>query len=426
MLDLTYAIFCVLSSPYILFRMATSKRFRAGFKERAGAIPKRSGEKPLIWLHAASVGEVNLSASLLDALRREHPDWELAVSTNTNTGQKVARDKLCADFFFYYPLDFSPVVGRVLKRLRPSCIVLVELEVWPNLLRKAARAGIPVIVVNGRIREESLKRYRMLKKLAGNFLALSEENVFCVQNETYADRFRRLGVPEQLIRITGNMKYDTAPTEVDEERCSALAARLGLRPDDTVLVAGSTWAGEEEILLGAYAALKKEFSNLRLVLVPKHIERADEVAGAVRAAGFEPRRLTRSQKTVSDDAIRIIDTVGELVYAYSLASCVFVGRSLTPGGGQNMLEPAALGKAALVGPHTENFAAETEALLAAHGLIVVEDEASLTEALRRFLSKPDLAESVGERARAVVRAGRGATARNVEAVLSVMGRVMEQ
>ena len=406
-----------------MFKMATSERWRAGFWQRLGHVPPRAGEEPCLWVHAASVGEVNASAMLVEAFAKRCPEWKVVVSTVTNTGQALARRRFEGLQTFYYPLDFSWMVRRTLDRLRPDAVVLIELEVWPVFFGEARRRELPMVVVNGRIREESLRAYRWLKRLSPGVFSAGTANRFCVQNETYAERFRRLGVPAWQIEVTGTMKYDTAPQGVDAEARERFRQELGIGPDEPVIVAGSTWPGEEEILLDVFAGLRQNNEGLRLVLAPRHVERAGEVAGRVRAKGFHCLRRSQAEASAdSTDAVVLLDTVGELLLAYSLGDCAFVGRSLVPGGGQNVLEPAGLGVPTVFGPHTENFADEARELLSADAACCVADRDALCTALRELLGDDRARAEMGQRARETIDRNRGATERNVDAIVAHLER----
>ena len=424
LLDLVYAGAAAVASPYVSFKMATSRRWRSGFWQRLGHVPPRVSESPCLWVHAASVGEVNASRTLVEAFAERCPGWQIVMSTVTNTGQALAHDRLDGRQTFYYPLDFSWTVRRTLSRIRPDALALIELEVWPGFFREARRRGLPIVVVNGRIREQSVPRYRWLTRLCPGLFSDRAPNRYCVQNEVYAERFRRVGVPPDQVAVTGTMKYDTVPDAVDAEARDRLRRELGIAPDEQVIVAGSTWPGEEEILLDVYAGLRENHPHLRLVLAPRHVERAGDVAECVRAKGFHC--LRRSQPDASADsrnAVVLIDTIGELLLAYALADCAFVGRSLVPGGGQNLLEPAGLGVPTLFGPHTENFADEALELTRSSAARCVADSHELAAALRQLLAEPARREEMGKRARAVIEGGRGATRRNVDELIAHLERV---
>ena len=255
LLDAVYVLIGFLASPYILFRMARSRRWRAGLAQRLGFIPPRSGGKPCVWIHAVSVGEVSASRTLIDLILKEHPEWDLRISTTTDTGQKLAVEQYGAERCFYFPLDLSSAVRRAFRRVRPDVIVLVELEVWPNFVRTARARNVMVTIMNGRMREKWVGVYRKLGFLLRPLLDPVGPNLFCVQNETYRDRFVRAGFPAAKVRVTGTMKYDTVRREADAVKLEPIRAALGLAEGERVWIASCTWPGEEEICLRVHKYL---------------------------------------------------------------------------------------------------------------------------------------------------------------------------
>lgn len=414
-LNLAYLLAMLAMAPVVIVKAIFSERWREGWAQRLGRVPVApEGEGPCVWIHAASVGEANLAGGLVQAIRRRHPDWRLAVSTFTNTGQRVARERCgAAARVFYFPLDLSFVVKRVMRRIRPDAVVLVDLEIWPNFLRVARRRGVPVVVVNGRMREDKAARYAKLRWLWSPLRDPSTRNVYCVQDETYAKRFRRAGFLGERVRITGAMKYDAVATEADPAKLAELRRAFGLRQGDPLWIAACTWPGEEEICLDAHRRLLKDFPGLRLVLAPRHIERADEVARAVGRAGFSCHRRSAGSAPGSAESVLLLDTVGELSSAYGLAQAAFVGKSLTVGGGHNVLEPAALGVPTVFGPKTDNFAQETALLRSANAAKLVKNTEGLYNAVFHFLSDKPSRDVSGERGREAVLNQRGATERNL-------------
>lgn len=419
LLDLAYLLAAIIASPYVLFRMATSARWRSGFVQRLGFVPRREGGRRCVWVHCVSVGEVGAARIMIDLMRKEHPDWDIRVSTTTNTGQKVARDKY-GDAAFYFPLDCTPALLNAFGRVRPDLIVLLELEIWPNFLRMARRRGIPVVIVNGRMREERVPSYRRLRWLFGPALAEDTRNVFCVQNETYRDRFTRAGFPASKIRITGTMKYDAVRTEPAPEKTATLRQALGVEPGERLWVAGCTWPGEESMCLRVHRKLLEKSPALRMVIAPRHVERADEVRREIEQAGFGCRRRSAGTGPTGPQAVCLLDSVGELSYLYESADFAFVGKSLTAQGGHNMLEPAALGVAPVFGPRTDNFQDEAQLLLDAQAALLVRDESELTEALTKLLQQPELRQTMAQHGRAALAARRGASSRHVNVLREVL------
>ena len=426
LLDLVYLALGLIASPVILLKIATSERWRAGFRQRFGGVPERAGDKPCVWIHAVSVGEAKAARHFVELIEREQPGWDVRVSTTTNTGQCVARELYGAERCFYFPLDVSLFVKRAFRRVRPDAIVLVELELWPNFLRIARRLGVPVIVINGRMREERVHRYRRGRFLFSPAFDAESGNVYCVQNDTYRDRFVRAGVPPEMARVTGNMKYDTLRMEPDEAKVAEIRDALGIRTDEEFWVAGCTWPGEEDICLRIHRMLQEHAPGLRLVIAPRHIERAGDVGRAVVAAGYRCRRRSAADEAGGPDTVALLDTVGELGYVYGSAAFAFVGKSLTAQGGHDMLEPAAFGATPVFGPLTDNFDAEARMLLGAEAAEVVRNEEELGRALLRLLQEPDLRRQRVERGREVLRQARGASERNLDALRAIIARTPQQ
>ena len=426
-IDSFYLSAATLGAPYIVVKLFVSERFRSGLMQKLGWLPERRGSAPCFWVHAASVGEMLASRPLVKALDETFPDWEVILSTNTNTGLSVARKDFGDKLSFYFPFDLSWLDRKALTLLRPACILLIELEIWPNFLVAAHERRIPVIVVNGRISAKSVRAFKTIMRLSGAFREAlnARENFYCARSQADASRFLELGIAEERVLVTGNVKYDSLPIEVPLERKERLRQIFKLRPEDLVLVGGSTHPGEEEILLRVFKTLKTELPALRLILVPRHIERAPEIEEKVLALGLPCVR--RSRLAVSEanllegqvipperEGIIVVDTVGELQHIYSLAHCVFVGKSLKGIGGQNVMEPAGLARPILFGPHMENFSEEANLLLESGGARKVGDEGELLEAARDVLTHSQPAEAMGQRAREVVLKNRGATLRSLE------------
>lgn len=411
--DLLYLLVLVLFSPVVLYKMVTSRRWRAGLGERIGGVAPREGGRPCLWIHGVSVGEVLAARTLVGLVREEMPGWEIVLSTTTRTGHEVARRTFPGFRVFYYPLDFSLTTERVLRRIRPDAVVLLELEIWPNFLLSTSRRGIPVFLVNGRITERSLRGYRVLQRFIPE--PMDRIHLYCVQTPAYRDRFLALGVPEERVFVTGNMKFDTVVTDGAGRLREGFASALGVRPGEWVFVAGSTHEGEERAVLEAFRAVAAADPRARLVLAPRHLERVPAVEAAVREAGLRPVRRTSPECGRADGgaAVVILDTMGELGALYALADLVFVGGSLVPHGGQNVMEPAGLARPVLTGPHHWNFEEVVEVLEASGGLEVVGDARGLEEAVLRLHGDREAAARRGRAAFEAVVAGKGATGRTL-------------
>ena len=361
-----------------------------------------------------SVGEVLAARTLVARVQEALPGWEVVVSTTTRSGQEVARRTFPDLHLFYYPVDFSFVTRRVLDRIRPDVVVLLELEIWPNFLLTTSRRGIPVFLVNGRITQRSVKGYRRVQKVIPE--PLDRIELYGVQTEAYRERFLALGVPAGRVFVTGNLKFDTVVTEGVDGLRKSLSGSLGIEDGEWVLLAGSTHDGEEEMVLRAFRAVAARDPRARLVLVPRHLERIGAVEGAVAAAGLPSARRTAGPGEVRDGRkpVIVVDTMGELGSLYAVADVVFVGGSLVHHGGQNMLEPAGFGKPVLTGPHHWNFEEVVDVLGAAGGLEVVRDARSLEEAVLRLHADRAAAARRGEAARGAVLRGKGATLRTLD------------
>lgn len=420
MLDLFYLLALLVTFPGWLLLLAFSKRWRRHLGERLGGVPRRDSEKPCLWVHGASVGEVLLAKGFVAAWRKAHPDWDVVVSAFTPTGREVAKKNFGDLPVIQWPLDLSWCVARALRRIKPAAVALVELEVWPNFVRACRRRGVPVVVINGRISARSARRYAKLP-IRGAFRSVTR---FLAQTEEYAARAKEAGFEADRVSVTGNMKLDGLPEAPTAEAKAALAAKLGIAPDARILVGGSTHDPEEKFLLHAFEELRAAMPDLRLVLVPRHPERGADVAHAAAEAGFETIRKTEIDimKQPPPDAVVVVDTVGDLRTLWGLATVAYVGGSLTSRGGQNFMEPAAMGKPVVFGPHVENFREAFELLRAAEGCEPVPDDKALLPALRRLFDNPRDAAAMGDRARAALEGKSGATARNLAALEAVLAR----
>ncbi|MGA2678951.1 MAG: 3-deoxy-D-manno-octulosonic acid transferase [Sedimentisphaerales bacterium] len=430
LIDIAYLIALLAVSPMAIYRMLRYGRYRAGWANRLGKISRKRPDKKCIWIHAVSVGEVNATTTLIRELEAKFPDYEIAISTTTDTGFARANALFGSRLsVFYFPMDFSLTMKRAFANIRPAMCLLIELEVWPNLVRIAKQSGIPVIVVNGRLSERSFRRYNLIKavtkKLFGNLtLALA-------QSEEYADRFRQLGMPAEKVIVTGSIKYDTAQVTDKVDGADVLAAQLGLK-NDRLWVAGATGNDEEQIILDVYKRLieQKRFADLLLAIVPRKPERFDEIANLIKQAGFELTRYSELkaatiQSTISNrqSAIRNVvlgDTMGDLRKFYSLATVIFVGRSLVPMGGSDMMEAAALGKCTIFGPHAFNFKQAVADLLKADGAILVKDANELLSAMTKCLTDADYARRTAQNGQQLIRKNQGATARTINNISKML------
>lgn len=417
-LNLIYALILFAMSPLLLYRRLVAGKYRDGWREKlAGKAPLRIGDHPCLWFHAVSVGEVLLLRPLVREMARRRPGWQVVISTTTSTGLAVARRTFPDLVTFYAPLDFSWSTRRAIARVRPTVLALVELELWPNLIRAAKKANAKVAIINGRL---SLRSYRGYRGLRTPLMpTLGRIDAVAAQNADYAKRFVELGIPGDRVSVTGSVKYDGLECDRNNARTRELRQMLGLSPTDLVFVAGSTMEGEEAAVLAAYRVARRQHSELRLIIVPRHSERFDSVASWLTSQGEKVRRrseLTRpaARSTAGTPEVILIDTIGELAAVWGLADIAFVGGSLHAGrGGQNMMEPAAYGASVMFGPHIANFRETVNELLARNAARQVADARELTAGLLADLEDPEAATARGAAGRDFVLTQNGAAGRTL-------------
>ncbi len=427
LLNVAYFWLLAVLSPVLAWRIVVHGKYRTGWREKLfGQVKPRVGNRPCLWFHAVSVGEVLQLEPVLKELRVREPGLEFVISTTTPTGRSVAESKFPRDTVCYFPLDFSWAVREAIARLRPTAVVLVELELWPNFILHARRAGVPVALINGRLSERSLRGYRRLRPLIARLLRSLA--AIAVQNPTYAERFLELGASRERLSVTGSIKFDRVETNRRNPKTLELRAAFGIGESEPVFVAGSTQESEESAAIDAYLAVRPRFPNLRLILVPRHKERFEEVARLVESRGLPLCRrstasngATRPGKQDGRAPVLLLDTLGELAACWGLADVAFVGGSLTNRGGQNMIEPAGYGATVLFGPNTQNFRDVVERLLSAEAARVVQNGGELTAALADCLSHPERARAQGTRAQELVLAQQGATQRTIDILTSLPG-----
>ncbi len=405
-------------------KRALGLRSREGILERLGFFrPNRfdvlQGRR-VIWMHAVSVGETRAAVPLLRALRHSFPGYALVFSNTTETGHGIARDFKEIDLCLFFPFDMSWVVRRFLRRLQPELILIVETELWPNLARLAHRDGIPMVLVNGRLSVEAFPRYQFVKPLLRPMLG--HFAIFCMQSREDAQRLLELGAPEERIMVTGNLKFDMPADGLAERDMAALRRALHLPAEALVWVAGSTHPGEEGLLVETYANLLSERSNLLLVLAPRHIERCPSLEKTFYEQGFSV--LLRSNSVEETDLLQpgqilLIDTMGELVSFYRAADLVYVGGSLVPVGGHNVLEAAMVGKPALFGPYMDNFRDIARLLVAGGGGIQI-DQHSLHHVVDELLGDPDRRSLMGQSGMELLKLYAGATERTLDVIRQVL------
>jgi 3-deoxy-D-manno-octulosonic-acid transferase len=419
--NIIFAVGYTLMLPKFLLRMVKRGGYSDGFMQRFGCYDSETmreleGEGRM-WVHAVSVGEVFVALKFMEEIRGRKESQSFVLTVTTSTGHDVAMKNMDKrDVLLYFPVDFPFVVKKVLGLIKPSVLVLTEGELWPNLIRLARDRDIPVVIINGRVSDSSYKGYKTLSFFASRLL--NRMNLFLVQTETDADRLIDLGAKKESVHVLGSAKYDVVSFDEDGEgKAWSLLSACGIGRDDLVILGGSTWPGEERALLKAFDALKKEHPSLKLVLVPRHAERREEVESELREFG-----VTYLKRSAMDDAgdspvdVLLVDTTGELKNLYSCASVIFIGKSLTEHGGQNFIEPAFFGKPIIVGPNLENFPVAAQDFLSREAIVQVDDEDELCGALKRILSDSNVRAELGSKAKSVVNEMRGTVARSVDLI----------
>jgi 3-deoxy-D-manno-octulosonic-acid transferase len=415
---LLYTGLLYLILPLALLRLYWRGRHDAGhrrrWRERLGFFPPLPSG--CLWVHAVSLGETRAALPLIRALLERYPDLPLLVTTTTLTGSRQVREALGERVLHVYaPYDLPGAVRRFLRQTRPRLAVIMETELWPNLLRQCAVAGIPTMIANARLSERSARGYARIRRLTASMLR--DVTLIAAQAEADADRFRALGAPR--VAVTGNLKYDLSLPDDLPERGWQLRREL-LGEERRVWIAASTHAGEDEPILAALALLRPRWPELLLLLVPRHPERFDGVAALCRQQGCKLVRRSEQRACAPDTAVFLGDTMGELLLFYAAADLAFVGGSLVDTGGHNVLEPALLGLPVLFGPHMFNFTEASQRLLEAEAAWQVTDAAALATAVDRLLADPELRRAVGQRGRAVVERHRGALAALLDGVETLL------
>jgi len=433
-----YNLLCVLLLPagamYLLWRLLVRGKSREGLKERLGNVPASvralgAGDDPVVWIHAVSVGEVAAVAPFVRQLRIKQPFARILLSTTTPTGQRMARTMLEGDIdaFMYFPFDFPFIVQHVLNAVNPRLLVMVETELWPGILSAAKQRGVATAIVNGRISDAAYRRDRLIKPIIA--WALQNVDLICVQSRHDAERFQSLGAAPQCIEVMGNTKFDEPFPHVAEAEADKWRYDFGFPPDAPVLVAGSTHPGEDEIVLQAFNRLRTNHPDLQLVIAPRHPERGDDIEKLVNEHGYAAYRRSRvlaalengQQVTVTSGPevrIVILDTIGELARVFAIASVVFMGGSLVPIGGHNLLQPLAQGRPLIFGPHMNNFRDITDIVLREQVGRMVHNLEEFVAAAEELLAAPD---QYRERGPAVIARYKGASERMAERISQLLG-----
>jgi 3-deoxy-D-manno-octulosonic-acid transferase len=407
------AVVLVLTLPYWLIQMMRHGKYRAGLRQRLGGVPASlAGTQPSIWVHAVSVGEVLAVSGLVYELRRRYPQHRIVVSTTTDTGQRLARKRFGDNDVFYFPLDFAFAIRPYLEALHPSLVVIAETEFWPNFLRLTASSGARIAVVNARISDRSLPGYRRAGRLLGR--VLKHVDLFLAQTETDRGRLVEIGAPAERVLVTGNLKFDV-PLQAAPPIVTSLRTALSNAGAGPVIVCGSTVDDEEPLLLRAFENVLASHPKALLILAPRHPERFAEVAQILEQLGIKFWRRSLWSGEALGGGVFLVDTIGELAWLYALADVAFVGGSLAPRGGHNIIEPAQHGVAILVGNHTENFR-DIVGLFQSRDAVRVVGPAEFPLVLMELLTNHAERAALGRRAAETLKSQAGATARTVAAL----------
>ena len=454
--DIGFLIFSIIYLPILIFKGKLHREFPERFGRYALVKEKEllSGEDR-IWIQAVSVGEVAACKSLIPLLKKSFPRHDLVISTITKAGNDLAKKLFSKDAaIIYFPIDFSFTVRRAVKYIKPRLYIMIETEIWPNLLKELLLNSVPSVMINGRISDRSIGKYRLVKPILKN--VLSKIDALCMQDTIDAERIIELGAPPGRVKVTGNMKFDVeVPANV--EASDVVRRSLSLNEDDPLFVAGSTHSGEEEAIVEAFKELILDFPKIKLLIAPRHIDRVKEVEKIIKKSGLdsirisricllperhceEPKATKQSQKqdcfapsglAMTEDIfarndisatarVLILDTIGHLNEVYSAATLVFVGGSLVKHGGQNPIEPAVLGKAILFGPHMFNFRSITEVLLKEGAALQVAGKEDLVKNLKMLINDPMRRSKIGDNAKKVIAQNRGATRKNLEKISEIL------
>lgn len=411
--DIIFLIFAIAYVPYLIFK----RKWHNGLWTRLGlSLPPKLADKKIIWVHAVSVGEVLVVLNLIQKIQERFSEYAVVLSTVTPTGHALAIAKLQGKCpVIYAPLDFSWIVRKYVNMIDPVLYVSAETEIWPNLFTYLHKRGIPIVEVNGRISDKAFPGYRKVSFLVRRILR--DVRLFCMQTSEDARRVIELGADSERVRIVGNLKFDNLLREISVKK-----EDLGFREQDRLFIAGSTYPGEEAIILEVYNNLKMQFPFLRLVIAPRHVKRANEIARLCEYAGLLPQKFSSNPVTLMADAstVLVIDRIGYLRDLYGLADVVFVGKSLRGMGGQNMLEPLALGKPTLVGPRTENFRDIVNIFTPTGALLEVNTPQEMIAQLRNLLYDPQRCERIGLEAQKEVARHQGATEATMRAIEEIL------
>lgn len=394
--------------PFFLIKLITTPKYRPGATQRLGFYPQEAAGKlrgrKVLWVHAVSVGEVIAALPLVRELRRRYPDRKIVVTTVTATGNRIARAQAKeADVILFFPFDLKPVVDKTIRLIHPSLFILIETEIWPNCIHALFLGKVPTLIVNGRISQGSFSGYRRVRFLMKR--VLTEITAFSMQTGEDARRIISLGAPPDRVHNSGNIKFDVSARYIEEEEKEQIRRELLIPEKGPILIAGSTHRGEEEIIIESYRELRKNHPDLSLILAPRHPERCNEVEELLRRAGLPYQKRSCPEE---DKEVLLLDTVGELSRLYGIATVAFVGGSLVPNGGHNILEPAVYGVPVLFGPHMENFPEISKVMKARQGGINCKDKTQFGQAVADLLKDRTKREAMGRAGRDIIEENQGA------------------
>lgn len=416
--DAIYCLAMACALPWLVLRYIRTGRYRSGLCQKllgtraSDLVVRTQDARQTVWLHGVSVGEIQLLVPLLKQLQLQSPDARFVLSTTTDSGMELARKLAPGIDLIYFPFDFSWAVRRTIDALRPSILILGELELWPNLVDVLHARNIPVVVVNGRLSENSFRGYRRLRFFTQPMFA--KLAWVAAQSESYAERFRACGCPAKIVAVAGSLKFDNASFDRDAPEVQQLRASAGIADSDRVVVVGSTQAPEEQAALDAFASVKQRFPSCKLVVVPRHPDRFAEVHAILSRSELRYARRTELEQNQDAWDILLVDTIGELRWWWGLAEVAIVGGSFGKRGGQNMLEPSAYGVNVAFGPNTKNFRDIVELLLAANAAERIDGLAGIEPWIEQQIASPDSGRQRGLRAREVVLKHQGALQRTLQ------------
>jgi 3-deoxy-D-manno-octulosonic-acid transferase len=424
----------VISFPYLLLRGLLGK---GRVWERMGRLPeervKSLSIKDVIWLHASSVGEVKALSTITPYLKKINPDYSLIVSVITESGKKEAERILSAgsigkevEFVFHAPMDLKRFVKRALASVNPCALILVETELWPNLIKEAKKSGCWVAMINGRISKESFSKYLLVGSLFSE--VLSHVDLFCMQSQEHAEKIKKLGAEPDKIKVLGNLKFDRMMSQISEIDKNLLKKKLSIPGDFKVLVGGSTRSGEEEILVRVFKRLKKDCENLLLLLAPRHLGRIRNIEKMIchQKLDFVRRSKLDGRIPLKNERVILLDTMGELAEIYAVADLAFVGGSMVPIGGHNLLEPAACGVCVIFGPYVDHFKTAADLLIQSGGGIKIKNEEELYTQILDLLKDEDKRKRMGKAAKEAIKKQSGASQKTVHLLLSRLNQKLSR